>query len=86
MEALGTAFVSGEEAFLRSGWDGLYAATVFNACGGFFFPKPACVLFEAVQTLNIQDAVRQGASWFESMLCTEIAPVIRSSPSSSSMG
>lgn len=41
-EASGTEFASGEEAFVRSGWDGLYAATVFNACSGFFLPQ-ACL-------------------------------------------
>lgn len=61
-EASGTEFASGGEEFVRSDCDGLYAATVFNACGGFFFPKSACVLFEAVQTLSIQDGLRQGAA------------------------
>lgn len=45
-EASGTEFASGEEAFTRSGWDGLYAATDFNACSGFFSSSnlPACFL------------------------------------------
>jgi len=64
----------------RSGWDGLCA------CSGFFFLQSACMLFEAVQTLSIQDALRQGALWFDSVLCKEIAPIILSPPPISSVG
>lgn len=84
--ALGTEFASEEGAFTRSGWDGLCAATVFNACGGFFFPKSACLLFEAKQTLSAEAALRQGAPWFDSMSCKEIVPIFLSPPPISSTG